>query len=118
MHVYVTKTQLDRCVGVVISFWLFLFSIYLFVAEPKEFFLVGLKKLDQRSRKCVEFREEYIEYIHFFNPAALFSLYSQILMSPCLTLQLNSPVWSFMVIHEAGLTYRHSGTLEGSVALV
>jgi hypothetical protein len=39
----------------------FTFPIFLFVAQPKEFFLDGLKKLEQRSRKCVEPREEYVE---------------------------------------------------------
>jgi hypothetical protein len=34
-------------VGVLISLWLFLFSIFLFAAQPKEFFLGGLKKLEQ-----------------------------------------------------------------------
>jgi hypothetical protein len=28
------------------------FPIFLFGAQPKEFFLGGLKKLEQRSRKC------------------------------------------------------------------
>jgi hypothetical protein len=32
-----------------------------FSAQPKEFFLDGLKKLEQRSLKCVELRGEYIE---------------------------------------------------------
>jgi hypothetical protein len=36
-------------VGVLISLWLFLFA-----AQPKAFSLNGLKKLEQRSRKCVE----------------------------------------------------------------
>jgi hypothetical protein len=31
-------------VGVLISIWLFLFPIYLFAAQPEEFFLDGLKK--------------------------------------------------------------------------
>jgi hypothetical protein len=48
-------------VGVLISFWLFLFPIFLFATEPKEFFLDGLKKLEQRSHKCVELRGEYVE---------------------------------------------------------
>jgi hypothetical protein len=39
-----------------ISIWLFLFA-----AQPKEFFLDGLKKLEQRSHKCVELRGEYVE---------------------------------------------------------
>jgi hypothetical protein len=43
-------------VGVLISLWLFLFA-----AQPKEFFLDGLKKLEQRSHKCVELRVEYVE---------------------------------------------------------
>jgi hypothetical protein len=32
-----------------------------FAAQPKEFSLDGLKKLAQRSHKCVESRGEYIE---------------------------------------------------------
>jgi hypothetical protein len=36
---------------VLISLWLFLFA-----AQQKEFFLDELKKLEQRSRKCVECR--------------------------------------------------------------
>jgi hypothetical protein len=43
-------------VGVLISLWLFLFA-----PQPKEFFLDGLKKLQQRSHKCVELRGEYVE---------------------------------------------------------
>jgi hypothetical protein len=43
-------------VGVLISLWLFLFA-----AQAKEFFLGGLKKLEQRSHKCVELREKYVE---------------------------------------------------------
>jgi hypothetical protein len=39
---------------VLISLWLFPFPIFLFAAQPKEFFLDGLKKLEQRSHKCVE----------------------------------------------------------------
>jgi hypothetical protein len=41
-------------VGVLISF-------VLFAAQPKEFFLDVLKKLEQRSHKCVELRGEYVE---------------------------------------------------------
>jgi hypothetical protein len=37
------------------------FPIFLFAAQPKEFFLDGLKKLEQRSHKCVELRGEYVE---------------------------------------------------------
>jgi hypothetical protein len=32
------------------------FPIFLLAAQPKEFFLNGLKKLEQRSHKCVELR--------------------------------------------------------------
>jgi hypothetical protein len=32
-----------------------------FAAQPKEIFLVGLKKFEQRSHKCVELRGEYVE---------------------------------------------------------
>jgi hypothetical protein len=50
---------------VLISLWLFLFA-----AQPKEFFLDGLKKLEHRSRKCVELTGEYVNT--FFNPVACF----------------------------------------------
>jgi hypothetical protein len=36
-------------------------SLFLFAAQPKEFFLDGLKKLEQRSHKCVELKGEYVE---------------------------------------------------------
>jgi hypothetical protein len=32
------------------------FLIFLFAAQPKEFFLDGLMKLEQRSHKCVELK--------------------------------------------------------------
>jgi hypothetical protein len=35
-----------RYVGLLISLWLFLFPVFLFAAQPKEFFLDGLKKLE------------------------------------------------------------------------
>jgi hypothetical protein len=34
-----------RYVGVLISVWLFLFPVFVFAAQPKEFFLDGLNKL-------------------------------------------------------------------------
>jgi hypothetical protein len=46
----------QRYVGVLISLWLFLLPIFLFAAQPKEFFFDGLKKLGQRSHKCVELK--------------------------------------------------------------
>jgi hypothetical protein len=52
---------LEVYLGVLISIWLFLFPIFLFAAQRKEFFLDGLKKLEQRSHKCVELREEYVQ---------------------------------------------------------
>jgi hypothetical protein len=55
----------EKCIplhlGMLISLWLFLFPILLFAAQPKEFFLDSLKKLEQRSHKCVELRGEYVE---------------------------------------------------------
>jgi hypothetical protein len=50
-----------RYIGVLISLWLFLFPIFLFAAQPKELFLDGLKKLEQRSHKCVKLWGEYVE---------------------------------------------------------
>jgi hypothetical protein len=43
-------------VGVLISLWLFLFA-----GQPKEISLDGLKKLEQRSHKCVELTGDYVE---------------------------------------------------------
>jgi hypothetical protein len=37
------------------------FHMFRFAAQPKEFFFVELKKSEQRSRKCVELRGEYVE---------------------------------------------------------
>jgi hypothetical protein len=37
------------------------FPIFLLQHNQKTFFLGGLKKLEQRSHKCVELREEYVE---------------------------------------------------------
>jgi hypothetical protein len=48
-------------VGALISLWLFLFPPFLFAEQQKEFFLDGLKKLEQRSHKCVELKGEYVE---------------------------------------------------------
>jgi hypothetical protein len=45
-----------KYIGTLISLWLFLFA-----AQPKESFLDGLKKLEERSHKCVELRGEYVE---------------------------------------------------------
>jgi hypothetical protein len=59
-----------RYVGVLISLWLFLFA-----PQTKEFFLDWLKKLEQRSHKCVELRGEYVEELQFFQSRSLlFSL--------------------------------------------
>jgi hypothetical protein len=51
------------------------FLIFLFTAQPKEFFLDGLKKLEQRSHKCVELRRGICRVNIFFQPLSLlFSL--------------------------------------------
>jgi hypothetical protein len=52
----VNSCRYSDYVGLLISLWLFLFA-----AQQKQFFLDGLKKLEQRSRKCVELRGEYVE---------------------------------------------------------
>jgi hypothetical protein len=39
----------------------FLFPIFLSAAQPKEFSLGGLKKLEQRRHNRVELKGEYIE---------------------------------------------------------
>jgi hypothetical protein len=53
---YAERAHVEQYVGVLISLWLFLFA-----AQPKEYFLDELKKLEQRSHKCVELRVEYVE---------------------------------------------------------
>jgi hypothetical protein len=42
-----TAVESTGYVRVLISLWLFLFPVFLFAAQPKEFFLAGLKKLEQ-----------------------------------------------------------------------
>jgi hypothetical protein len=39
----------------------FRISYFPICSSPKEFFLDGLKKLEQRSPKCMELRGEYVE---------------------------------------------------------
>jgi hypothetical protein len=56
-----TPPHYEYYVGVLISLWLFLFPIFLSAAQPKEFFFDGLKKLEQRSHKCVELSGEHVE---------------------------------------------------------
>jgi hypothetical protein len=53
--------SVETYVGVLISLWLFLFPTFIFAAQTKEFFLDGLKKLEQRSHKGGELRGEYVE---------------------------------------------------------
>jgi hypothetical protein len=55
-----------------INLWLFLFPISLSAAHPKEFFLDGLKKLEQRSHKCVELRGKMESKYIFFNLVVFF----------------------------------------------
>jgi hypothetical protein len=47
--------------------------LFLLTAQPKEYILDGLKKLEQRSQKCVELRGEYIYYqlLMGFHPVAV-----------------------------------------------
>jgi hypothetical protein len=59
--VFYATILVSAYVGVLITLWLYLFPIWIFAVQPKEFFLDGLKKLEQRSRKCVELRGEYVE---------------------------------------------------------
>jgi hypothetical protein len=65
------------------------FPIFLFAAQTKEFFLAGLKKLEQRSHKCVELKVEYVEKIHCFNPVACCFLYR--------AKDLSAPSYSFFI---------------------
>jgi hypothetical protein len=58
------------------------FPIFLFSTQPKEFFLDGLKKFEQRSHKCMELRGEYVEEIHFFSPVACFLYKAKDLSAP------------------------------------
>jgi hypothetical protein len=51
--------RLGMHVEVLINLWLFLFS-YLQHSQ-NNFFFDRLKKLEQRSHKCVELRGEYVE---------------------------------------------------------
>jgi hypothetical protein len=48
------------------------FPIFLFAAQPKDFFLDRLKKLEERSHKCVELRGEYVNTF-FQSRSLLFS---------------------------------------------
>jgi hypothetical protein len=49
------------------------FPLSLFAAQPKEFFLDGLKKLEQRSHNSVDLRWEYVNTFFQFR-SLLFSL--------------------------------------------
>jgi hypothetical protein len=74
LHVYV---------GVLISLWSSLFPIFIFATPPKEFFLDGLKKLQERRHKCVELRGEYVNT--FFSPVPCCFLYkAKVLSAPLL----------------------------------
>jgi hypothetical protein len=44
------------------------FPIFLFAAQPNEFFLDGSMKLEQRNHKCVELRGEYVNTFFFSIP--------------------------------------------------
>jgi hypothetical protein len=53
--------EIAKYLGVLISLWLFLLPIFLFAAQLNDIFLDGLKKLEQRSHKCVELRGKYVQ---------------------------------------------------------
>jgi hypothetical protein len=53
--------SIECYVGVLVGLRLFLFPIFPFAAQPKQFLLDELKKLEQRNHKCVELGEEYVE---------------------------------------------------------
>jgi hypothetical protein len=74
------RLRSDFYVEVLISLWLFLVS----AAQSKEFFLDGLKKLEQRNHKRVELRGEdmWSKYIFFFNPVACFLYKAKDLSAP------------------------------------
>jgi hypothetical protein len=55
LYYYILRRGADKVFG------FFLFPIFLFAAQKEQFFLDGLKKLEQRSHKCVELRGEYVE---------------------------------------------------------
>jgi hypothetical protein len=56
LHEY--KQAMNIYVGVLISLWLFLFS---YLQHNQKNFLDGLKKLEQRTHKCVELRGDHVE---------------------------------------------------------
>jgi hypothetical protein len=68
---YLSDLQLTRYAEALISLWFFLFPIFLSAAQTKEFFLGGLKKLEQGTHKCGELRGN----IHFTTPVACCFLY-------------------------------------------
>jgi hypothetical protein len=78
-----------------ISLWLLLFPVFLFAAQPKEFFLDGLKKLEQRSHKFVELRGICRVNTFFFNPVACCFLYKpKDLSAPLVKLLCGCQTWS------------------------
>jgi hypothetical protein len=56
-----SSPQPSDYIWVLISLRLFLFPILLFAAQPKEFFLDGLKKLEQRSLSVWRSGGGYVE---------------------------------------------------------
>jgi hypothetical protein len=53
-HTMKIRRGADKCLAFPIPY-------FLYTAQPKEFFLDELKKLDQRSHKCVGLKGEYSE---------------------------------------------------------
>jgi hypothetical protein len=56
----VALPELGICSGAD-KFLAFLISYFPIYSQPEEFFLDGLKKLEQRSYKCVELKGEYVD---------------------------------------------------------
>jgi len=44
--------------------------------QPSDFFLSCLQKLEQRAKKCIELRGEYVEQIQSFGRCSLFPSWS------------------------------------------
>jgi hypothetical protein len=57
-HVHSNCSRTPKYIGLLVSLF---FGFAYLQHNPKEFFLDGLKKLEQRSHKCVELRGEYVE---------------------------------------------------------
>jgi hypothetical protein len=83
-----------------------------FAAQPKSFFLDGLKKLEQRNHKCVELRGEYVEWIYFFSPVACCFLYkAKDLSAPSYIYGSKTAVRGFVTAHTKALSNFHPSAI-------